>query len=267
MTSWYHILSTCVHVVLNPPFVFTSISGNHDLWIRKTSDAYGQENSISKFHAVVALCDAIGVYIRPVKVQCCNNTSAWVVPIYSWYAQPEDDPNNSLYIARDTEDAEFSKRVWMDNHMCKWPSLQRTVSQHFAELSEKFVNRNYDAPVISFSHFLPRLELIPASDEEIKHVEEERKRLNLPLLDNPRAQGAQVQFNFTRFAGSKRVEEQIRRLGSKVHVHGHQHRNRDRVIDGVRYVSFCLGYPRERSIGVIWGLSEGNGPRQIWPTE
>ena len=149
--------------------------------------------------------------------------------------------------------------------MCKWPSLQGTVAQYFAKLSEEFVSRDYDAPVISFSHFLPRLELIPASDDEIKQVEGERKKLNLPVLENPRAQGSQIQFNFTRFAGCKSIEAQIRRLCSKVHVHGHQHRNRDRVIDDVHYVSFCLGYPCERSMGVIWGLSMGRGPRQIWP--
>lgn len=241
------------------------VPGNHELWLRQEVGAYCHENSIAKFHAIVALCDAIGVYTRPIKVQCCNNTTAWIVPIFSWYAKPEDDLENSLYVGRETEDAELSNKIWMDNHLCKWPSLQGSVAHYFAKLSEEFVKRDYDAPVISFSHFLPRVELIPASDEEIKRVEEERKRLKLPVLENPRAQGSQIQFNFTRFAGCKSIEEQIRRLGSKVHVHGHQHRNRDRVIDEVRYVSFCLGYPRERSMGVIWGLSEDRGPRQIWP--
>ncbi|KAL9983960.1 hypothetical protein ACROYT_G006209 [Oculina patagonica] len=242
------------------------VPGNHELWIRQVANAYCHENSIAKFHAILALCDSIDdVRIRPIKVQCCNNTAAWVVPIFSWYAKPEDDLQNSLFVGRDTEDAELSNKMWMDNHLCKWPALQGSVAQYFAKLNEDIVSRDYDAPVISFSHFLPRVELIPASDEEIKRVQEERKRLNLPSLDNPRAQGSQVQFNFTRFAGCKTIEEQIRKLGSKVHVHGHQHRNRDRVIDDVRYASFCLGYPRERSMGVIWGLSEGKGPRQIWP--
>lgn len=242
------------------------VPGNHELWIRQVENAYCHEHSIAKFHAILALCDTIDdVYIRPIKVQCCDNTAAWVVPIFSWYAKPEDDLQNSLFVGRDSEDAELSNKVWMDNRLCRWPRIQGTVAQYFAQLNEDIVARDYDAPVISFSHFLPRVELIPASDEEMKQVQEERKKLSLPSLDNPRAQGSQVQFNFTRFAGCKTIEVQIRKLGSKVHVHGHQHRNRDRVIDEVRYVSFCLGYPRERSMGVIWGVSGGKGPRQIWP--
>jgi len=69
-------------------------------------------------------------------------------------------------------------------------------------------------------------------------------------------------FNFSRVAGSAGLEEQIRRLGSSVHVYGHQHRNRHRLIDGVLYVSHCLGYPRERERGQIRGL--GDGPKMIW---
>ena len=253
-------------IIIN--FSLLIISGNHELWIRQVENAFCHEHSIAKFHAILALCDSIDdVYIRPIKVQCCDNTAAWVVPVFSWYAKPEDDLQNSLFVGRDSEDAELSNKIWMDNHLCKWPKLQGTVAQYFAKLNEDIVARNYDAPVVSFSHFLPRVELIPASDEEMKRVQEERKKLRLPSLNNPKAQGSQVQFNFTRFAGCKTIEEQIRKLGSKVHVHGHQHRNRDRVIDEVRYVSYCLGYPRERSMGVIWGLSGDKGPHQIWPLE
>lgn len=241
------------------------ISGNHELWIRQLENTYCHNNSIDKFHAILAMCDSIGVHTKPVKVQCCNDTAAWVVPIFSWYAKPEDDLHNSLFVGRDTEDAELSNKVWMDNHLCKWPVLQGSVAQYFAKLNENILTRDYDAPIISFSHFLPRGELIPASEEDIERVQDERKKLHLPQLDNPKAQGSQIQFNFTRFAGCKTIEEQVRKIGSKVHLHGHQHRNRDRVIDEVRYVSFCLGYPRERSMGVIWGLSERKGPRWIWP--
>lgn len=241
------------------------VPGNHELWIRQVEDTYCHNNSIDKFHAILAMCDSIGVHTKPVKVQCCNDTAAWVVPIFSWYAKPEDDLHNSLFVGRETEDAELSNKVWMDNHLCKWPVLQGSVAQYFAKLNENILTRDYDAPIISFSHFLPRGELIPASEEDIERVQDERKKLHLPQLDNPKAQGSQIQFNFTRFAGCKTIEEQIRKIGSKVHLHGHQHRNRDRVIDEVRYVSFCLGYPRERSMGVIWGLSQRKGPRWIWP--
>lgn len=241
------------------------VPGNHELWIRQTEDASCYEDSIGKFHSIREICETIGVHTRPTKVQCCNDNAAWIVPMFSWYAKPEDDFENSLYVAGEMEDAELSNKIWMDNHMCKWPSLKETVSQYFANLNEEFLTQSYDAPVISFSHFLPRQDLISASEEDIMKVDEERRKLTLPALDNPRAQGSQIQFNFTRFAGSKSIEKQIRRLGSKVHVYGHQHRNRDRVIDDVRYISFCLGYPRERSKGYIWGFSDGFTPPQIWP--
>ena len=88
-------------------------------------------------------------------------------------------------------------------------------------------------PVISFSHFLPRVELV-FSDWE-------RFRAGGGVTGNDRA----PEFNFTRVAGCRQLDAQLRKLGSTLHLYGHQHRNRDREIDGVRYVSHCLGYPPE----------------------
>jgi hypothetical protein len=76
--------------------------------------------------------------------------------------------------------------------------------------------------VISFSHFLPRRDLLPAA---------ERLRFKgLPKV-----------------AGCAALDQQIRHLKSCVHVFGHSHINCDRVIDGVRYVQNPLRYPRERT--------------------
>lgn len=41
--------------------------------------------------------------------------------------------------------------------------------------------------------------------------------------------------------GSKRIDEQLRRLSPKVHVFGHSHMDVDRVYDGIRYVQHHLG--------------------------
>jgi hypothetical protein len=73
--------------------------------------------------------------------------------------------------------------------------------------------------------------------------------------------GSEEQFNFSRVAGTWALDEQIRKLGSRVHVYGHQHRNRWRSIDGVLYVSHCLGYSEERESDQILHLD--NGPRLI----
>jgi hypothetical protein len=42
------------------------------------------------------------------------------------------------------------------------------------------------------------------------------------------------------------LDEQIRKLGSAIHVFGHSHINRDLIIEGVRYIQNALSYPRER---------------------
>jgi hypothetical protein len=70
-------------------------------------------------------------------------------------------------------------------------------------------------------------------------------------------------FNFSRVAGSSLIEEQLRRIDSYVHIHGHQHLNRDMVIGGVRYISNCLGYPAERRRNQIFNARL----LQIWDTE
>ena len=235
--------------------------GNHELWI---NDKTTEEDSIKKFHAIISLCDSIGVNTRPMKVHCLHGQDVWVVPLFSWYSDPEKEAKETLYVSRESEDVELTQQAWMDNHRCRWPEKRNIPAKYFANLNEEFI-KVYDSPVISFSHFVPRLDLISTTDTEMERVQAERQKLGLPSMDNPKAQGAFVKFNFTRYAGSKLIERQIRELGSKVHVYGHQHRNRDRVIDGVRYASYCRGYPREQAMGVVWGFPEDGGPKQIWP--
>jgi hypothetical protein len=88
--------------------------------------------------------------------------------------------------------------------------------------------------VISFSHFLPRRDLLPAP--------ERLKFKGLPQV-----------------AGCTALEGQIRRLKSAVHVFGHSHILCDRVIDGIRYVQNPLRYPRERQRLPVAGRVPENG--------
>ena len=46
--------------------------------------------------------------------------------------------------------------------------------------------------------------------------------------------------------GDERLDEQIRRIGSQVHVFGHTHIDKDKVIDGVRYVQVHIISPLVR---------------------
>jgi hypothetical protein len=101
--------------------------------------------------------------------------------------------------------------------------------------------------VVTFSHFLPRQELLRGGSPA-----------RLPPGSEPRHA-----FNFSRVAGSSSIDRQLRGFDATIHVYGHQHRNRDRMIEGVRYLSHCLGYPSERDRHHITGLDDG--PIEVWP--
>jgi predicted phosphodiesterase len=202
------------------------VPGNHELWIRRRE----YPDSITKFWQVRHLCDTLGIHTQPLKLSTTSGTSVWIVPLFSWYMKPEEG-EGSLFVEKPGEDRTLS--MWSDHHFTSWPSTVTvpTAADFFLRLNECHLSRPYDAPVISFSHFLPRTELIYSTPEE---------RQGRVLTD------PYPQFNFSGVAGCIGIDTQIRRLGAVIHIYGHQHRNRNRLIDGVRYISHCLGYPRER---------------------
>jgi predicted phosphodiesterase len=75
--------------------------------------------------------------------------------------------------------------------------------------------------IVSLSHMVPRQELLP-----------EKRMLLQPSLH--------------KVSGSDPLEAQIRRLMPDVHAFGHTHLNMDLTLDGVRYVQWPLGTPREQ---------------------
>ncbi len=225
------------------------VTGNHELWVRRGQPG----DSVAKFEKILRLCADLGVGTSPAKVRSGPaDPGAWVVPLFSWYVKPEQGADTLFVPGRGDEP---SLPMWADEVLTRWPEGLR-VADHLLDRNERHLRGDYDAPVVSFSHFLPRRELMF------------RSAAALP----PRA-GRARRFNFSRVAGSARLDAQVRALGSALHVHGHQHRNRDRVIDGVRYVSNCLGYPLERARGeigepcgtlkLVWDT--GGGPRAAAP--
>jgi|EP01047_Picozoa_sp_COSAG01_P026183 hypothetical protein len=56
--------------------------------------------------------------------------------------------------------------------------------------------------------------------------------------------------------GCRELDQHVRRYGANLHVFGHSHLPVDASIDGVRYVQYALGYPRD------WGRCEE--PPAIW---
>ena len=103
---------------------------------------------------------------------------------------------------------------------------------------------------ISFSHFLPRSDLIFPTPEVMAKIKSYRDPL--------------PQFNFSRVAGSTLIENQLRAANSILHIYGHQHRNRWRLTDGVTYMSHCLGYPKEREGLDAEAFRERTQPKLVW---
>lgn len=218
------------------------VPGNHELWVRRQPGI----DSFTKFHQVLELCTALGVQTRPALV----GKAVWIVPLFTWYVKPEQGPD-SLFVPKPGEDPTLTR--WSDDYCTRWPSRAagRTIADHFLSLNEPYLHQQYDAPVISCSHFVPRTDLIFSTPEE-------RAVTGMVPVDTAPS------FNFSRVAGSWGIEAQIRRLGSAVHVYGHQHRNRRRRVDGIWYVAHSLGYRRERTLGQIRDME--HGPALIWET-
>ncbi len=117
------------------------VPGNHELWVRD-----GRCDSVEKFRRVLRLCDELGIHTRPGRAG-----GHWIVPLFSWYESDYDEQK-----AADVSALEGSA----DFYFCKWPHGIGSVSEYFLRLNESRI-REYDGPVITLSHFLPRRELLP----------------------------------------------------------------------------------------------------------
>ncbi len=216
------------------------VPGNHDLWVMPGSDS----NSLQKFKDIVEICERLNVKTQPEYVGT-NSGKVWIVPLFSWYTRPEEGVD-SLYLPKDKDNASLD--MWSDNYLIQWPDTAiGKINDYFLQLNEKHLSISCDGHIISFSHFLPRSDIIISTADESKIFKWPHRN---------------ERFNFTRVAGSKLLDAQIRRLGSSIHVYGHQHRNRHRHLDGVCYISCCLGYEEERLNGEI--SPDILLPKEIW---
>jgi len=189
--------------------------GNHELWVR------GEKfDSIEKLHRILEMCEAVAVQTRPARAG-----RSQIVPLFSWY-------DDSLDGASPADAGEL--QGWRDFRFCKWPPGLVDVSEYFARMNREKI-KSYADPVISFSHFLPRRDLLP-----------DAARLRFKALP--------------RVAGSRSLERQIRALGSTIHVFGHSHINCDLTIDGIRYVQNAFLYPKER-------VALRSAGRQFWKSD
>lgn len=180
------------------------VPGNHDIWVLGEAP---ERTSFQKFEEVAVVAAESGVSMQPYR-----HGDVLIAPLFGWYDYSFGPPSEDLYNA------------WTDYHACRWPPgfQPEHVAAHFTNLNAGPLALS--APkVITFSHFLPRIDLVPSYVSS-------RHRLLDPVL------------------GSTRLERQLRQLGSSMHVYGHSHINRRTVCDGVTYVNNALGYPGEEHI-------------------
>ena len=209
--------------------------GNHELWTERRASTPAAD-SVAKLDAVLSLCDALGVRTQPALVGAGPNaTPLWVCPLLSWYhAEFDTEPELDVIAVPP------SYAIMADFRACRWPPGVDARRDDVARLMDA---RNDAAaaswppelvhalgqepaarrhPVLTFSHFLPRLELCP-----------EKRFLFFPNL--PQAVGST-------FLGAR-----VSALRPAVHVFGHTHFACDTTLDdGVRYVQAALAYPEER---------------------
>lgn len=180
------------------------VPGNHDVWVLGERPG---KTSLQKLAELSATVEVSGASMQPF-----SHRSSLVVPLFGWYDYSFGEPTRDL------------REIWMDYHACRWPTGFGTadVAGYFLGLNRPLAP-HAATQVITFSHFLPRLDLVPACVSS-------RHRVLDPVL------------------GSYRLEHLLRQLSSTLHVYGHSHINRRVCLDGVTYVNNALGYPSEAGI-------------------
>jgi len=212
------------------------VPGNHDLWVRNNKNG-NEINSLDRLKELNFLCKKLNIYTEATFI----NDLFWIVPLYSWYEDEFDTDLNNPYLEQ--------LQGWGDFSFCKWPgNIKRSsdIVNYFLKLNEPIIDKIQlqiaespkTVPVITFSHFLPRRELLPSRDI---------------LTYKPLA----------RVCGTVKLDSQIRACHSSIHVFGHTHINLIKEIEGVVYVQTALCYPVERAkywkdyqLKCIWETNE-----------
>jgi predicted phosphodiesterase len=182
------------------------VPGNHDLWVSRDNVP---GTSLEKFDKVAAAAAAAGVSMAPL-----HGRGVSIYPLLGWYDHSFGEPSSRL------------RALWMDYRTCRWPEGfdDRRVASHLASLNEAHIPVSTEPDgrkVITFSHFVPRRDLVPPGYRLGDFLQ--------PVL------------------GSEQLEHQLRRCRSSLHIFGHHHINRNVQIDGVTYINNAYGYPHERT--------------------
>ncbi|MCP3923655.1 MAG: metallophosphoesterase [Desulfobacterales bacterium] len=178
------------------------VPGNHDLWVRE-----GSANSVEKFQEIQKVADEYGIHTEEVSFNKLR-----IVPLLGWYDYSFGLPTDNLH------------NMWNDFNFCNWPDDYDyfLITEMFTNLN-KINKKQDDEFVISFSHFLPNIDVMPPFIPT-------DKRFIYPVL------------------GSNLIGEQVKKLESDIHIYGHSHVNNKVIIDNTLYINNAYGYPSEKNI-------------------
>ena len=267
------------------------VPGNHDLWLDKPRKHHkpistrldaddddelisnltiryegdGCADSIEKLEKVFQLCVDESVHIGPVMIESRETRDLLIVPLLSWYHDSFDtEPSIECWGSIPP-----AMKVITDYRKTKWPQPISSKDDSIAEFMDELNDIILDwecisdremvgsLSLITFSHFLPRIELLP-----------EKRYLMLPTLHSCIGSTyleTRLRFFHNQFS---KQQEKVNHL----HVFGHSHLSWDQVIKNVRYIHVPLAYPKEwvqrrRSleIGTMQGeISKNRFPVCIW---
>lgn len=198
------LLESCMSTLVGKFARVLYVPGNHELWVHRDQS---NGTSLEKFEKVCTVVKNCGATMRPFHWRHLS-----IAPLLGWYDYSFGEPSADLLAA------------WVDYTACRWPAhfSVRDIAAHFLGLNDEALQVT-NQTIISFSHFVPRLDLLP------NYVRGVMGFLH-PVL------------------GSTTLETQIRQLRPAIHVYGHSHINRRISLDNVLYVNNAFGYPHETSI-------------------
>ena len=210
--------------------------GNHDLWCRR--DGTEGTDSLEKLQRLDEICSSLGVLTTPQRVSMAAGRTVSVLPLLSFHhASFDTEPDISRLRLPSAKAivSDYKATRWPEPFACGDEELARSIdAQNEALLGDRAAAqatgraslepirsyadaRGNDAHLISFSHFLPRIELIP----------EKRYLIYPPLM---------------RAVGSEPLGRRVHGLQPDLHIFGHTHFGWDSTVDGVRYVQVRGSY-------------------------
>ncbi len=156
VTDIGRVLERCLRALTKRFKRVLFVPGNHDLWVLRESR---KKHSLEKFQEVCDIVEASGACM-----QACRERGISMIPLLAWYDYSFGEPSEEL------------RSAWMDFRACRWPNgfSERNIAAYFASLNGKQGQKAEDK-VITCSHFLPRIDLMPGFAPE-------RTRYLYPIL-------------------------------------------------------------------------------------